>query len=739
MSDLLVRCFFTLKTLFTTLFLLLAFILLPSQSWAVTGVSGDLIDVFLSDGSMISATPAGRAENQWLITSNGDAIVKRGGRWFYANIEDGQALSTGQPVAVGEDITQPEVTSESLIFSSTHLPAHDLLIGVNDGSSYAPFSFSSDEGNYQQPLLILRVSFSNQDFSYSRSDFNELIFKTGNQDQPSVTDYYLENSYQRFRITPAYESEGVVNDGIIDVRLNSNHPNFGANYGSASRSLVHSALEKANPYIDFQRFDNNRDGVLSANELGIVLMVAGYENAYGGAGAPEPRIWAHKSEFSGLTLDGMGFSFYAMFGEQHQNRLATIGIICHELGHLLFGLPDLYDRQGDSNGVGRWGLMGLGSWNSQGGFSGSSPAHMLAWSKAKAGFLEPNDLAGSADSLDLTSATLTPEAVRVWLDPFRHGEHFLLEYRERTQFDTGLPGEGLLITHVDDWVGVGRYGAQNDVSEHKLVDIEEADGRTDLDEMANRGDRSDVFNHRYGQAYFGEASAPTSLDYRGNSSGVEISNIRISGNAQADITLPYSALGANKGFDDGGVSSPWGNSSGSETKLAILFEMDDQLNWLHGVDVFSHGDGQITINIYADMYQQQLNAPIYSSDSFSVSPGWNRLAFSERFDALGYEQVFVELVARTQNGRPLSIDTAGVVSGHTFVQQSGDYNVAQFDSNVRLLVAPQEAAFSYQVPDKVGIPDNATSSKKSGGAIVSWYIFSLMFLLVHLGRRRCCA
>ena len=60
--------------------------------------------------------------------------------------------------------------------------------------------------------------------------------------------------------------------------------------------------------------------------------------------------------------------------------LIDIGVFCHEFGHA-FGLPDLYDTDGGSAGVGHWCLMGSGNWNTP-----TNPAHMSAWSKSELGW-----------------------------------------------------------------------------------------------------------------------------------------------------------------------------------------------------------------------------------------------------------------------------------------------------------------------------------------------------------------
>ncbi len=56
---------------------------------------------------------------------------------------------------------------------------------------------------------------------------------------------------------------------------------------------------------------------------------------------------------------------------------AKLGVSAHELGHLLFGFPDLYDTDYTSAGTGNWCLMAGGSWNA----GGDTPAHPSAWCK----------------------------------------------------------------------------------------------------------------------------------------------------------------------------------------------------------------------------------------------------------------------------------------------------------------------------------------------------------------------
>jgi immune inhibitor A len=645
------------------------------------------------------------------------------------------AVAHSTTIAVPMDdafATMDEVPINSVtVYKSKALSAD--YIESNSGSG---LSIASSNKTIQ-PVLLVRVSFTDQDFTYSRSEFQNLMFSS-DPDASSVARYYLENSYQQFHIQPAQESQGIANDGIIDVLVPYAHPNFGEDYGTRSQALVRDALTSVDLYLNLKAFDSNGDAEISASELAIVFMIAGYENAYGGSSAPEPRVWAHKSNLTGVSLDDVKLSNFAMFGEQHQNHLATIGIISHEMGHLLFALPDLYDRQGDSNGIGSWGLMGLGSWNARGGHSGTSPAHMMAWSKEKAGFLQPEDIMGDKFEFDLGSVTLAPEVMRVWLDPFRHGEHFLLEYRKHAKLDRALPGEGLLISHIDDWVGYGISGSQNDVAEHKLVDIEEADGFDDLDQLENRGDRLDVYNNFYGQDYFGSSSLPASIDYQGNASGVEISNIRVGDRVQANIVLPYAELGDNLGFDTT-VGGSWG-SKGKQVISLMALSLPQQLPWAHGVDIYSPGYAELNINLFASFSDGVLSSNIYSLKGEVVAKGWNRISFAERINLSSYDKIYLQISARSESSRPFNIDNNSPASGQSYIESKGVYQKASFDFNQRLLVANQSQAFEYQVPEAVkSIPEK----KKKPTGFGSLSVFLFILLLLSLRRRnfsdiKCC-
>ena len=76
------------------------------------------------------------------------------------------------------------------------------------------------------------------------------------------------------------------------------------------------------------------------------------------------------------------------------------------MGHAI-GLPDLYDYNGGSSGIGYWGLMGAGNWNTP-----ASPAHPCAWSREQLGWLNPVEIGWRAQALNLGPVAASGDALK---------------------------------------------------------------------------------------------------------------------------------------------------------------------------------------------------------------------------------------------------------------------------------------------------------------------------------------
>jgi PKD repeat protein len=196
--------------------------------------------------------------------------------------------------------------------------------------------------------------------------------------------------------------------------------------------------------------------------------------------------------------------------------MAGIGVLAHEFGHLL-GLPDLYDVNYKSAGVGDWSLMAGGCWLDQ----ENTPANFDAWSRTVMGWIQPRVI-DEAGFYSLKPSS-TDSLVYKINTPVSH-EYYLLENRQLKGFDKKLDGKGMAIWHVNDSV-LNKTLGNNQVQTNenlKGLDLEEADGLDGLNDENNRGDAGDLFPGSKSNTFFDDDSKPNSRNYNGKTSGIRI-------------------------------------------------------------------------------------------------------------------------------------------------------------------------------------------------------------------------
>jgi M6 family metalloprotease-like protein len=483
------------------------------------------------DGTVFSARQWGDEWNHGFETLGGYTILQMtDGWWVYARATgDGllaSSLAGDSPLRVGLD-------------SPGDLPLHlrptALVENPHAPSVMFPDGVTSPE--YQnigtQKVLVILAQYTNHPGTIPAASFATEWFGASN----SIKDFYLDTSFNNLTLAAATESSGTANDGVVGwLTLGPTHPGTDGITGNEDTQIARDAVVAADPYINYAAFDvDPADGYISQWELHIFVIVAGHEGSYD---ASLPTIWAHNwfldpvgcPEPDDVIIGCFGgYGGYSEAGELHGEHQATIGTFAHELGHDL-SMPDLYDTNGGSAGVGEWSVMGSGNWNNVSGYDGSSPALLDAFLKSYQGWMTPFNITGVNNNRIIHQAETNTVAFRLRPNPgdvdwefFEHsgtGEYFLIENRQLTGYDAGLPGCGLLIWHIDE--SVSYLNDANADEDHPLVGLEQADNLRDLQNGNNRGDAGDPYPGTAANSDFKMWTAPNSLLYSGLNSSASV-------------------------------------------------------------------------------------------------------------------------------------------------------------------------------------------------------------------------
>lgn len=365
-----------------------------------------------------------------------------------------------------------------------------------------------DPDDIEVHAICILVDFDDNEANenqFSVEHYQSMLFSEGEYQSGSMRDFYLENSYGDVHIVgEVYGWYRMPQDYAYYVdgqRGMGNYPRNG-------QRMTEDALRAADDDVDFREFDNNANGVVEA--LFIVHAGQGAE-----ATGDDDMIHSHAWNVpQGLFLDRRQFRRYAM--EPDDGR---IGVFGHELGHSYFGLPDLYDTDYNSRGIGMWSMMAGGSW----GGGGNRPVHFDAWCKQRIGLSDPNPIVNDAENIVLEPMELEDDQLITWRNGDWNREYFLIENRQHLGFDRSLPGSGILIWHIDEnkdnnrnpwWPGQGR--------DHNIVAIEQADGNYDLERNNNAGDTGDPFPGSGRSSMFAEHTEPDSRDYQENGTDITV-------------------------------------------------------------------------------------------------------------------------------------------------------------------------------------------------------------------------
>lgn len=412
--------------------------LLSLPVWGVRGPSAP-VTVLQPDGNTLSIRILGDENFSCKTTAEGYIIAQgKDGFYYFADYDAGVLRISSRRAANG-------VPGISRTIPSGMGRA---LQTVTERKLSKTFEIAGQTRGSVSSIRTIVIPVQFQDIKFTTASPRNRIYNLFNQINysydgatGSVRDYFRDNlgarSYLSFEVC-----EPVTLPNIAAF--------YGENMAGTSdlniRQLVIQACRGADEAgADFSAFDDDRDGMVD----NVFIIFAGHNEAEGGGdNCIWPQCW-NISE-SQLYLDGVKISNFCCYSEYSGpaggGSFAGIGIICHELCHLL-GLPDLYDINAEEEGEAR-GLFGSLSVMDMGGYNNDckTPPYLN---------IVEREMLGIATNSNLTdSATVIVPPVREASEAFRFrtsyaDENFYLEYRDGEKWDAYIGGSGLVIYHVD--------------------------------------------------------------------------------------------------------------------------------------------------------------------------------------------------------------------------------------------------------------------------------------------------
>ncbi|MDD5709390.1 MAG: M6 family metalloprotease domain-containing protein [Candidatus Marinimicrobia bacterium] len=644
------------------------------------------------DGRTLKVYLRGDENLSWHESADGKVLLRNVAGIFEYALQDKQGKLTASGIKA-HDPAYRDLHEETVIATIPypHLEPGKLKGAMPKNSGNAPAALPFGQTDFptlgEQKFLLILVEFSDKSFIHRPEDFDSLMNGNSysyNGAVGSVSRYYQDGSFDLFK--PQFDIAG-------PVVLDSGWAFYGKGDDENIQRFVYEAVTKADPMVDYSQYDNDNDGFVD----NIYFIYAGYGECF--YGADENTIWPHRWVYfaSNLVVDGKRVYDYStsmeLYGISGTTR-TSIGVIAHEFGHVC-GLPDYYDTDyegsgGNCGGLGNWDLMAGGSWND----SGKRPPLFNAWSRAFLRWAEPQILEGT-ESVVLNPAHSHNE-IRYFMSS-GIGEFFMMENRQRTDWDAAIPGHGLLIFHIDMNHSGWNNNTLNCNPSRQGFDLEEADG------LGNPGEAyinaGDPFPGTSANRFFTDESNPNALNWAGEPSRNPIRNIQeiggvISfsfGDLHVDVPEGFSA----EALGQDSIRLRWRLNAAADSVLivsagknTITFPQNRQKYRVgdsaaggeviyKGLDtVFYHNALDAGKNYYYGIYAFEDSAYTYSEKSPAAAKTESPLFYSETFsDGLpaGWKILDRSGNGSWSNENPLNRSFASSSAGNGFMLIDSEY------------------------------------------------------------------
>ena len=402
------------------------------------------------DGAVINCFVSGDEYFNWLHNREGYTIIQGNDGYFYWGVASGDIVV---PTTLRADQADPAgagLAKWAKISLARYNERKAFYTMNTDQSVKAPHTGTMNN-------LVVYIRFNNDpEFTTTRqlydSKFNAVSGK-------SLKSYYTEVSYTAFTLNSTHYPECLMttNYSYKDAHdrnyfqpYNATTNPAGYNGDSQRTQREHTLLKDAITWINANSpvpAGLNIDGDTDGNVDNVCFIIRGGNDAWA------ELLWAHRwslyTEY--VYINGKRVYDYT-FQPETQVDVTTL---CHEMFHAL-GSPDLYHYSSDGFApVGDWDLMENGS------------GHMGAYMKWKytgnswIASMPAITTSGTYTLHPLSSATNNSYTIA---SPYSSSQYFVVEYRRKTgNYESSVPGSGLLVYRIDPSVGGNASGPPDEV------------------------------------------------------------------------------------------------------------------------------------------------------------------------------------------------------------------------------------------------------------------------------------
>ena len=414
--------------------------------------------VTLQDGQTVMAQIHGDEHFHFYTTTSGELLVFENDTWRMATDADKEQLTKKQEAA------------------TTRRKANEKI------SATRPFPHVGTP-----KALVIMVDFSDQEFQYTKDDFNKLLNGTtydtssGYHGYGSAAQYFNDCSNGKFR--PKFDIVG-------PYHLSKSYTVYGKGDDDIA-SLIRDVCTVANNKVDFTQYDSDNDGFVDL----VYIIYAGYSAQWGEQKVPN-AIWPKSGTGDYGTYDGKKVYRYGVNNElafyptvwqdmkvdkdSFKPYLSGIGVFLHEMSHTM-GLPDFYPtvnwsdiNKYDNQSMEEWDLMDGG----ENTFNGFYPTPYTAWERELMGWTEKMDTLKNAANVTLTPLANGGKGLRVMNDNDTKGnEYYILESITNKGWYAKMPGTGMLVTHINyDVSSFANFGGPNNTAGKPRITVVPANG-----------------------------------------------------------------------------------------------------------------------------------------------------------------------------------------------------------------------------------------------------------------------